>query len=1024
MSDPSSVFWSGVGGAGPSPQGGGGSSTFWSGIPTGTGVSTDNQSSLLGSAGQQPSGNAAPAPKKGGGGFFGSLLQNLKAVPNLVEAAGTFLPHVAVGAGENIVNDVTAIPHAVGLTDYKGTSLGGSAESPYTGTVSTIPFQQTAQSIGQTVGDIAHPSRLGQDWQSGNFFPALSRDVANAALVAAPLAKGLSVGATAAAYGTEEGLAAAQSAAADTAAAGGDLTARQAAADTAARTAAPPSFLSRAAAVASPVERGLAVGANAPQSVLQAGGRLAFQGGLGLLGKVAPEAASGVSDFVAQQADRMAMRRAITDVNAQSMAPQRRIGPLLSQQLKLGLSPEEEAASTLTRQGEAGALAPLTGMSPETLGRVAEENFPQTGTKAPVTGGALNIALHPELQSPEFQRYTDLGRQINAPRTANFEAAARSQGTPGEVQRQFGFTQKPSEEQLGTQPLSNALEAGMEPRAPGAAPAYARPPLLAARGAAGTLEGLAQEAQHAGLQSVADTLREHGAQLPTELQQLNEQGVLANAEHLKGGVAPQGKAPYLGPSRTGQQLPSVRKLSSERQRTTGQIGRSAVEQAQRVSEDERQAAINRGAQMIADKFGTKGSSIAEGATGTELAAAARQAKLTAWDPRSPFGTVPDKQLGPDTTFIPAHLFSEFKGHFGGAPTNRGLALFDTLTREFRTIPKIALNPAFHVAHIVGHAVQDVLGEGLHTLQPGNIKAAAEGLKTGAVPEEALGGRGGGTLGTNELRGLPGTTHAGGKAINASYHLMQRTSDLSHAIVYQAARARGLSDDAAKVQALRVAGDFGNMSNFESGVLRRVMPAYGFARHITKLALTLPVTNPVRTAWFLHLGDMFGTPQGALPSTAKGDVKLPGSNSYVPLGFLTNPFGYAMGLMGNPSGDIASGLNPVLKLGLAGMFGDKATTTSGIAPMSHPGSQTGPHALFAPTNLHELPYVLAQESPQGKLIQALLSGGPPVKRYDTGEVKKGRTAGPAPYNAPPALLRSLLGIPQPETVTNSKGQRVP
>lgn len=67
----------------------------------------------------------------------------------------------------------------------------------------------------------------------------------------------------------------------------------------------------------------------------------------------------------------------------------------------------------------------------------------------------------------------------------------------------------------------------------------------------------------------------------------------------------------------------------------------------------------------------------------------------------------------------------------------------------------------------------------------------------------------------------------------------------------------LANEIAVRESLKVVGDFTRLTPLERRLARRVLPFYPWMRHITKLALRMPITSPVRVAWLMHLSLMFG-----------------------------------------------------------------------------------------------------------------------------------------------------------------------
>jgi hypothetical protein len=195
---------------------------------------------------------------------------------------------------------------------------------------------------------------------------------------------------------------------------------------------------------------------SAPQALLGGAAKLGLAG----LTQVAPEVGATVSDLGARMDQTMQMRRTPTDVNAQLGGVKKDVAATLAEQGKLGLTTDEQAASTLLRQGEAQSLAPLANLPPDQLAQVTKPIYPQpaegqpitTGSGA-VTPGALRTALDVQAGTadPALVARLEQNAQISAARQTD---PRQMKALLGE-----GLVGGPlASEHFGTQPLPEDLQ--------------------------------------------------------------------------------------------------------------------------------------------------------------------------------------------------------------------------------------------------------------------------------------------------------------------------------------------------------------------------------------------------------------------------------------------------------------------------------------------------------------------------------------------------------------------------------------
>ena len=225
--------------------------------------------------------------------------------------------------------------------------------------------------------------------------------------------------------------------------------------------------------------------------------------------------------------------------------------------------------------------------------------------------------------------------------------------------------------------------------------------------------------------------------------------------------------------------------------------------------------------------------------------------------------------------------------------------------------------------------------------------------------------------------------------------------------------------------LKVAGDFQKMTATEQGVFRRIFPFYVWLRHITKLSVRLPLYHPVRTAWLMHLTEMYGQPG----KYALSNAVQTGPNSLIQLPTFS-PFGDTEGAV-DPK-QLGFSLSPAIKVGLGaalgtdvnrwGQFGRPPGQPGGYGgdPSAHPLIDTGLGESGTPgIRLSELGNMIGQQCPQTRAVRPLtdtLTEGEPVMRYPLGQIRrtpKGQGREPIPSGSGPVggILR-YLGLPEP------------
>lgn len=563
--------------------------------------------------------------------------------------------------------------------------------------------------------------------------------------------------------------------------------------------------------------------------------------------------------------------------------------------------------------------------------------------------------------------------------------------------------------------------------------------------------------------NTASLLRAVQGELVTTAVQAVDQ--LEPPRFIQGGRVPTGRAE---PSAS----PAARTTKGERLKEGMVPSLTDTDQAVLMSREVFTRARNEVVRFIVDNYGQRVADLvpltddAADLSGAQLLAAAQDASphlLVAWNPRSPLDRVKPDDVTPETVLVPKWATDSFAGEYGpdGAIERAARTLIDTPTRLWKH-SVLAASPRWHFANMVGNALMLWSGGVPPHRQLELVKEAKRAMKAGEIPGR-LKGSGlshetsdflnfAGSIGDSSAaptRGLlrefrnpnnrvqsallrpfdpdskPGRgarilTHP----IASSYRFNGWVDDLTHSIAYLDRKRKGYSDEAAVRDALKVAGDFTNLSKFERQFVRRALPFWSWMRHITTLTYDLAANHPLRSAWTLHLWSMH-----ADPSQDMSDIPhLRGSIQVGPTSFVRGanllPFGTVAEYdVTDPVATIGAAANPFAKLtaeGLTGMeFGP-----GGLAPLSRPHG-TGRlddygNPVQGPLSLSEFAHRLLRLTPQTRSLQQLARPREErVVRYDTGQPVRlsgdyGKHTIPDENNRDNSeiVLRGLLGIPVP------------
>lgn len=227
----------------------------------------------------------------------------------------------------------------------------------------------------------------------------------------------------------------------------------------------------------------------------------------------------------------------------------------------------------------------------------------------------------------------------------------------------------------------------------------------------------------------------------------------------------------------------------------------------------------------------------------------------------------------------------------------------------------------------------------------------------------------------------------------------------------------LSARSALDAALHAAGDFQNLTPFERNVIKRLWIFYPWYRHITRLALSLPVNHPRRVIWTLHLAQVFGDPeeQADLPPFLQGSIPI-GDDRYLRTGGL-NPFGQVDDSPLLSPTRAVQGLTPAITwptaifLGIdLSRGGSRITRPPGTSRLDAYGRETNTPLWRNPTEAFRY---LANQFPQGRAVYGAVEE--PVLRYGQGSPVLVEGQKVPQGGGRWAAAGRLFGVPWPERV---------
>jgi hypothetical protein len=624
-----------------------------------------------------------------------------------------------------------------------------------------------------------------------------------------------------------------------------------------------------------------------------------------------------------------------------------------------------------------------------------------------------------ERAAPTLARAEErLGAARETTTTRLLDAGARSALPLGRAQMRARITEnvaRSAERRQAT--MAGHLEAAKRDAAHSldAAPARLRPVLKANREAASLLTQQENRLRAQGLGEAAKAAGRAADELATTLERLRASGVdFDHFTHLKLDAKPTTAGAQAGA------LPKTRKGREERRRKGSTTYDRTVRAQVQAEIDQVKIGVAREAveKIRTLPFARRFSSIE----------AATKEGYVAWDAANPFEKA--GQITSTTVFVPAKLHEHFRSYFNDPSWDKLLKrTYDPAITAFK-ITVLPLSPSWQVGNVLGNTLLATVAGGVGPAEM--VKQVARTVKMyrasgppGQRSFEAIAPRRLYTAGpTHEefrflrppeemvlgdgrvSRAIRTAAKPAAAVVRGSWALNGFVDNLGRSAVFLSRIDKGATPDQALKAGLRAMGDFSRMTAFERRVVRRFVPFYAWQRHLTQLAFRLPVEHPMRTAWTLHLAEMFGRDESLedLPEFLRGSVPLPGGRLLGTRGL--NPFSQVGGPVLSP-GDALRNLSPALKIPLEAYTG--VDTLDG-RPFSRPPG-TGRLDEFG-RDLPTAPgYVkrITDISPQKRLLESLQGRGR-VVRYDTGDPVLTKT-GPIETERTPAQgLARFLGFP--------------
>jgi len=528
----------------------------------------------------------------------------------------------------------------------------------------------------------------------------------------------------------------------------------------------------------------------------------------------------------------------------------------------------------------------------------------------------------------------------------------------------------------------------------------------------------------------ARRLRREAEAIPQTMEALQAEGV--RPEYMPGGYEDPVRGHGTGlPKRMQEQA-----LGAERAKKEGNLLHSFSRVGEQLTRDVAKMEQNKTIAGVREQYGTTFKKLAE-AEAKDLPAGSPelidlQARLKGnFDGHDiaaemkrrgmvPIDQIPEQAVNAETVFMPERLAKEYRRMTEKPIPGPALKAYDRTTRAWKTL-NLPLNPGWQIGNAIGNPIMGMLGTGTPKTWFEEFRKVPEILRKEAetgepqVPPRLHGI----SSALDELK-IVGDTDAApkgplGRLIQKSYDMNESMDTRNRIATYNTFLRQGYDEATALKMALKVGGDFSNLSTIERNVVKRALPFYPWQKHITRLSADLLTKHPGRVATALHFanlmrGDASDPANLVDPNDFRSGMAKLGKNWFLPIGNI-NPFDSALRSPFTSPQAALGALNPVIKAGAYALAdvnlqkGRMNTRPKGTGNLDASGRQ-----VLGPASLGEDLYYLSQQAPLTRLGFALAK--PAHARYDTGaEIKRGRKPVKTEGGKTQQITRNL-GLPLP------------